>query len=114
MAKIYHNPRCGQSRTTLERLQQAGIELEVIEYLQQPLSKAELQDLIPKMGLSVRELLRTHEALYTELDLANESLTDDQLLNAMVEHPVLMNRPIVVTDKGARLCRPPSVVEEIL
>lgn len=114
MAKIYHNPRCSHSRGALERLQQTGLELEVIEYLTNPLSKTELQALIPQMGLTVRELLRTHEALYTELGLDNDSLSDDQLLDAMVDHPVLMNRPIVVTEKGVRLCRPATIVEEIL
>ena len=114
MAKIYHNPRCGQSRTTLELLNEAGVEVEVIEYLKNQLSKEELKQLIPQMGLSVRGLLRTHEARYAELGLEDESLSDEQLLDAMVAEPVLMNRPIVVTDKGVRLCRPPETLHEIL
>ncbi|MCQ9616310.1 arsenate reductase (glutaredoxin) [Paenalcaligenes niemegkensis] len=114
MAKIYHNPRCGHSRTTLELLQQAGLEVEVIEYLQHPLTKAELEVLIPQTGLSVREVLRTHESLYTELGLDDERLSDDALLEAMAENPVLMNRPIAITEKGVRLCRPAAIVEEIL
>ncbi len=114
MAIIYHNPRCGTSRTVLQTLKDQGHEVEVIEYLKTPLDAAALARLIGNAGLSVREALRSKEALYTELGLDDPSLGDDALLQAMEAHPILMNRPFVVTAKGTRLCRPADVVREIL
>ncbi|WP_353146995.1 arsenate reductase (glutaredoxin) [Pollutimonas bauzanensis] len=114
MTTIYHNPRCGTSRTVLQTLQERGIQAEVIEYLQTPLSRSELASLIKDAGLSVREAIRSKEAVFQELKLDAPSVTDEQLLDAMVQHPILMNRPFVVTDKGTRLCRPATIVEEIL
>ncbi len=114
MTTIYHNPRCGTSRTTLQILQDRGVQVKVIEYLKTPLSRDSLARLIHDAGLSVREAIRSKEALYVELELDDSAVTDDQLLDAMAEHPILMNRPFVVTDKGTRLCRPATVVEEIL
>jgi len=112
--KIYHNPRCGTSRTTLALLHERGFEPEVIEYLKTPPLREELVQLIEDSGLSVREIMRSKESAYQELGLDNPSLTDDALIDAMVANPILMNRPIVVTDKGTRLCRPATVVESIL
>lgn len=112
--KIYHNPRCGTSRTTLALLQERGFEPEVIEYLKTPPTRDELVQLVKDSGLSVREIMRSKEPIFQELGLEDASLTDDALIDAMVAHPILMNRPIVVTEKGTRLCRPAAVVEEIL
>lgn len=114
MTIIYHNPRCSTSRAALERLQQQGLEPQVIEYLKQPYTAALLTDLIQRSGLSVREMIRQKESLYTELGLDKPETSDQNLIDAMVEHPILVNRPIVVTDKGVRLCRPLAVIEEIL
>lgn len=114
MAIIYHNPRCGTSRTVLQILRDRGIEPTIVLYLETPLSASELGGLAARSGSSVRDFVRSKEALYTEMGLDAPKLSDAQLLQAMAEHPVLMNRPIVVTDKGVRLCRPASVVEEIL
>lgn len=114
MTIIYHNPRCSTSRAALERLQQQGLEPQVIEYLKQPYTVALLTDLIQRSGLSVREMIRQKESLYTELGLDKPETSDQNLIDAMVEHPILVNRPIVVTDKGVRLCRPLAVIEEIL
>lgn len=114
MTKIYHNPRCGHSRTTLQILEERGLKPEVIEYLITPPSRAELEALISNAGLTVREAMRSKEAIYQELGLENPGLSDDQLLDAMMAHPILINRPFVVTDKGVRLCRPASEVEAIL
>ena len=111
-ATIYHNPKCGTSRNTLAMMRNAGVEPEIIEYLQTPPSREQLQALIREAGLSVREALRQKEALYTELGLADAS--DDELLDAMVEHPILIERPFVVTPKGTRLARPIDAVREIL
>ena len=111
---IYHNPKCGTSRTTLAMIRESGEEPEIIEYLKMPPSKTRLKELIKAMGIGPRELLRTKEASYKELGLADESLTNEQLIDAMIAHPILINRPIVVTPKGARLCRPADVVQEIL
>src|SRR5690606_15145699 len=112
MAVIYHNPRCGTSRKVLQALQDHGHQVEIIEYLQQPLGRDALAKLIAAAGLSVREAARSKEPLYTELGLNDASVQDEVLLQAMEEHPVLMNRPFVVTEKGTRLCRPAEVVEE--
>lgn len=113
-AIIYHNPACGTSRNTLAMIRNAGIEPHVIEYLKTPPSRALLQQLIKRMGMSVREALREKGTPYAELGLDNAALTDDQLLDAMMAHPVLINRPIVVTPKGVKLCRPSEEVLTLL
>lgn len=113
-AIIYHNPACGTSRNTLAMIRHAGIEPHVIEYLKTPPSRAMLQQLALRMGLSVRELLREKGTPYAELGLGDPALTDDQLLDAMTAHPILINRPIVVTPQGARLCRPSELVLDLL
>ncbi|TWB02256.1 arsenate reductase (glutaredoxin) [Bradyrhizobium stylosanthis] len=113
-AIIYHNPACGTSRNTLAMIRHAGIEPHVIEYLKTPPSRAMLQQLALRMGLSVRELLREKGTPYAELGLGDPALTDDQLLDAMMAHPILINRPIVVTPQGARLCRPSELVLDLL
>ena len=105
---IYHNPACGTSRNTLAIIRHAGIEPEVIEYLKTPPTKAQLRKLLADAGLSVRDLLRTKEPLFAELRLAESRWSDDQLLDIIGQHPILMNRPIVVTPLGTKLCRPRS------
>ena len=112
--KIYHNPKCGTSRNTLALIENAGIQPQVIEYLKTPLSKQELKALISQMGVPVRDVIRAKEPLYLELKLDDERLSDDALLDAMVANPILINRPIVVTDKGVKLCRPSELVLDIL
>lgn len=114
MVTIYHNPACGTSRNTLAMIRDAGIEPTVIEYLKTPPSREELQSLIERMGIGVRDVLRKKEALYGELQLDRPELTDDQLLDAIVAHPILMNRPIVVTPLGVKLCRPSEEVRALL
>ncbi|HLS17875.1 MAG TPA: arsenate reductase (glutaredoxin) [Paenalcaligenes sp.] len=114
MVKIYHNPRCSKSREVLALLRERGIEPTVIEYLKTPLNVQELRTLFQAANLEVREAMRTNEKEYQELGLKDEGLSDDELLDAIAQHPRLMNRPFVVTDKGARLCRPTELVEEIL
>jgi arsenate reductase (glutaredoxin) len=112
---IYHNPSCGTSRNTLAIIRHAGIEPTVIEYLKTPPTKAQLRKLLADAGLSVREILREKEALHAELGLAAPGWSDDQLLDVIGQHPILMNRPIVVTPLGTKLCRPQSeAVLEIL
>jgi arsenate reductase (glutaredoxin) len=111
---IYHNPACGTSRNVLSLIRNSGEEPFVIEYLKTPPSRDELVDLIRCMGISVRDVLRRKGTPYEELGLGAPSLTDDQLLNAMMAHPILINRPIVVTPLGARLCRPSEAVLDIL
>lgn len=111
---IYHNPDCGTSRNTLAMIRQSGEEPEVIEYLRTPPTHERLAWLIDEAGLSVRQALRRKDTPYDALGLADESLTDEQLLDAMMAHPILINRPFVVTPKGVRLCRPSEVVLEIL
>jgi arsenate reductase len=113
-ATIYHNPKCGTSRNTLAMMRNAGVEPEIIEYLQQPPSRRQLQELIHQAGLSVREAMRQKEALYTELQLDREGLSDEALLDAMMAHPILINRPFVITELGVRLCRPSELVLDIL
>ena len=113
-AIIYHNPACGTSRNTLAMIRSAGIEPHVIEYLKTPPSRALLQQLIARMGLPVRALLREKGTPHAELGLGNAALTDDQLLDAMMAHPILINRPIVVTPKGVKLCRPSELVLDLL
>jgi arsenate reductase len=114
MIKIYHNPACGTSRNTLALIQNTGQEPEIIEYLKTPPTKQELIDLIKHSGLSVREVIRKNVPPYTELQLENSAHTDDQLIDFMLQYPILINRPFVVTELGVRLCRPSEVVLEIL
>jgi arsenate reductase len=111
---IYHNPQCGTSRNTLALIRNSGAEPEIIEYLQTPPSRETLQQLITAMGVPVRELIREKGTPYAELQLDNPALTDEQLLDAMGAHPILINRPVVVTPLGTRLCRPSEVVLDIL
>lgn len=111
---IYHNPACGTSRNTLGLIRNAGIEPTVVEYLKSPPSRDELKDLIARMGVPVRDVMRRKGTPYQELNLDDPSLTDDQLIDAMLEHPILINRPIVVTEKGVRLARPSEVVLDLL
>ncbi|BBC74300.1 arsenate reductase [Altererythrobacter sp. B11] len=111
---IYHNPDCGTSRNTLALIRNAGIEPHVVEYLKSPPSRAMLEQLIARAGLTARGLLREKGTPYAELGLADESLSDDALVDAMMAHPILINRPLVVTRLGVRLCRPSEVVLEIL
>ena len=111
---IYHNPSCGTSRNTLAMIRQSGEEPEVIEYLKNPPNRARLVELIAALGISARELLREKGTPYAELGLADPKWTDDQLIDFMLAHPILINRPIVVTEKGVRLCRPSELVLELL
>lgn len=109
---IYHNPRCSTSRKTLDLLRDSGLEPKVVEYLKSPPSRAELVKMIRDASIDVRTAVRKRESLYEELNLADA--TDEQLLDAMVEHPILIERPFVVTTKGTRLARPIDAVREIL
>ena len=111
---IYHNPRCGTSRNTLAMIRNSGVEPEVIEYLKTPPSRDTLVALIAATGQPVIDLVRSKEALFTELNLGAPSVTDGQLIDAMLQHPILINRPIVVTPLGTRLCRPSEAVLDIL
>ena len=111
---IYHNPQCGTSRNTLGLIRNAGIEPVVIEYLAHPPGREQLAALIREAGLSVRDALRQKGTPYAELGLDNERLSDAELLDAMLRHPILINRPFVVTEKGTRLCRPSEAVLDIL
>ena len=111
---IYHNPQCGTSRNTLAMIRNSGIEPEVIEYLKSPPDRATLLALIAATGQPVIDAVRTKEAVFTELNLGAPGVTDAQLIDAMLAHPVLINRPLVVTPLGARLCRPSERVLDIL
>ncbi|AEE66691.1 arsenate reductase [Bordetella pertussis] len=111
-ATIYHNPRCSTSRNVLQMLRDAGIEPTIIEYLKTPPSRQTLAGLIQQSGLSVREAVRAKEPIYQELGL--DGVDDEGLLDAMVDNPILINRPFVITERGARLCRPAESVREIL
>lgn len=111
---IYHNPACGTSRNTLALIRNAGIEPVVIEYLTDPPSRDELTSLIARMGITVRDLLRRKGTPYDELGLDDATLGEDRLLDAMMAHPILINRPMVVSERGVRLCRPSETVLEIL
>jgi arsenate reductase len=113
-ATIYHNPKCGTSRKTLDALQASGADVTVIEYLKTPPSKAELKRLYEKAGISPREGLRAKEPLAQDLDLVDGAVSDNAILEAMVENPILIERPLVETEKGVRLCRPQERVNEIL
>lgn len=111
---IYHNPDCGTSRNVLAMIRQSGVEPEIIEYLKTPPSRAKLLELIRAMGITVRDLLRERGTPYRELGLDNPDITDDQLIDQMMEHPILINRPIVLTPKGVKLCRPSETVIPLL
>jgi len=111
---IYHNPGCGTSRNTLAMIRQSGVEPVVIEYLRTPPSRETLQQLITAMGISARALLREKGTPYKELGLDDLKWSDDELIDQMLAHPILINRPIVVTSKGTRLCRPSEAVIELL
>jgi arsenate reductase len=113
-ATIYHNPACGTSRNTLAMLRHAGIEPEVIEYLKTPPTREALLTLMADAGLSPRQLMRDKGDLYEQLGLVNPALSNEALMDAMMAHPALINRPLVVTERGTRLCRPSEVVLEIL
>ena len=111
---IYHNPSCGTSRNTLAMIRQSGEEPEIIEYLKTPPDRATLLGLIKAMGISVRALLREKGTPYAELNLGDPKWSDDELIGFMLAHPILINRPIVVTSKGTRLCRPSEAVLDLL
>lgn len=111
---IYHNPRCSKSRATLALQHEAGIEPEIIDYLNTPLHRATLRKTLLAAGLSVRNALRDGEAVYKSLGLHDLALSDEALLDSIIANPILLNRPIVLTEKGARLCRPPELVFEII
>jgi arsenate reductase len=111
---IYHNPACGTSRNTLGLIRNAGIEPHVIEYLKTPPSRDLLKSLIPRMGVSVRDLVRVKGTPYQELKLDEPDVTDNQFLDAMMAHPILITRPIVVTPSGVKLCRPSETVLDLL
>jgi arsenate reductase len=113
-ATIYHNPMCGTSRKTLEILEESGADVTVIEYLKTPPSTAELKRLYERAGISPREGLRAKEQLAEDLDLVEGAVSDAAMLEAMVENPILIERPLVETEKGVRLCRPQDKVREIL
>ena len=113
-ATIYHNPLCGTSRKTLEILRDSGFDVRIREYMKDPPRRDELERLYRSAGITPREGLRAKEPLAVELGLTRPDITDSQVLDAMVEHPVLINRPLVETEKGVRLCRPQDVVREIL
>ncbi|EOW2286885.1 arsenate reductase (glutaredoxin) [Acinetobacter baumannii] len=114
LVKIYHNPACGTSRNTLALIRHAGIEPIVIEYLQTPPSKDELIQIIKDSNLSVREAIRKNVDPYKDLEIEQDHWTDEQLIDFMVQYPILINRPFVVTQKGTRLCRPSEIVLDIL
>jgi len=111
---IYHNPACGTSRNTLAMIRQSGEQPEVVEYLKTPPSRARLAELIKAMNIPVRALLREKGTPYAELGLADPKWSDDELIDFMLAHPILINRPIVVTEKGVRLCRPSELVLDLL
>jgi arsenate reductase len=111
---IYHNTACGTSRKTLEAIRASGVEPEIIDYVKNPPTRAALKAMIAKAGLTVREAMRNKGDLYVELGLADALLSDAALLDAMMAHPILIERPFVVTPKGVRLCRPAELVQELL
>ena len=113
-ATIYHNPDCGTSRNVLALIRNSGEEPHIIEYVKTPPSRAELTDLIRRMGAAVRDVIRQKGTPYVELGLEDPALSDDALLDAMMAHPILINRPIVVTELGVKLCRPSETVLDIL
>jgi len=111
--QIYHNPRCSKSRQTLELIERAGIDVDIVLYLENPPSASELQVLLQKLGIGPRELLRKQEAAYKELGLADQSLSDAEIMQAMISHPKLIERPIVVSGKRAVIGRPPENVKQL-
>ena len=111
---IYHNPKCGTSRNTLAMIRQSGVEPDIIEYLKNPPSRGRLIELIAAMGMSARALLRQKGTPYAELGLGDNRWSDDELIDFMLAHPILINRPVVVTPKGVRLCRPSEAVLDLL
>ena len=111
---IYHNSACGTSRKTLEAIRASGVEPQIVDYVKNPPSRDALKAMIAKAGISVRQAMRNKGDLYAELGLADATLSDDALLDAMMAHPILIERPFVVSDKGVRLCRPSELVQEIL
>lgn len=111
---IYHNARCSNSRGALALLREHGIEPQIVDYIAEPLNAAQLTALIRQLGVPVRDVMRAKEAVYQELGLGAEGVSDAQCIDAIAAHPVLLNRPIVVTPKGARLCRPPELVLELI
>lgn len=113
-AKIYYNPKCSKCRETLAIIRGKGVEPEIVAYLDAGITRTELTSLIAAGGFSVRDLIRTTESVYLDLCLGNNQKTDDELIDAVVAHPVLLNRPIVLTSTGVRICRPPEMVLEIL
>jgi arsenate reductase len=113
-AKIYHNPVCGTSRKTLEILRDYDADVTIVEYLRNPPSRDDLEELYRQAGITPREGLRAKEPLAEELGLTRPDVSDEEVLDAMAAHPILINRPLVVTDKGVRLCRPQDMVREIL
>lgn len=113
-ATIYHNPMCGTSRKTLEILRNEGAEVTIVEYLKAPPSREELKALYERAGISPREGLRAKEPLAEELGLTRPDVSDDEILDAMMEHPILIQRPLVMTEKGVRLCRPQEEVHRLL
>ena len=114
MVKIFHNPNCGTSRNTLALIRNSGVEPEVVLYLQTPPSKEQLKKLIADMSIPVRDVLRQKGTPFEELDLGNQKWSDEELFDFMMAHPILINRPIVVTSLGTKLCRPSEVVLDIL
>ncbi len=113
-AKIYHNPMCGTSRKTLEILRDNGFDVWIQEYMKSPPTRDELERLYNRAGITPREGLRAKEPLAEELNLNRPDITDDEVLDAMIQHPILINRPLVETGKGVRLCRPQDLVREII
>ncbi len=113
-ATIYHNPKCGTSRKVLEILRERGVEPRVVDYLANPPDRAELAELAGRLGLNVRDLLRRRGTPYGELGLDTQNLSETRLLDSLAEHPILMERPVVVTDKGAKICRPAEVVNTLI
>src|ERR1700761_5898500 len=111
---IYHNPKCGTSRNTLAMIRQSGVEPDIIEYLKNPPSRGRLIELIAAMGISARALLRQKGTPYVELGLGDNRWSDDELIDFMLAHPILINRPVVVTPKGVKLCRPSEAVLDLL
>ncbi len=111
---IYHNPNCGTSRNTLELIKNAGKEVEIIEYLKTPPTKETLKQLVKDSGLAIRDFMRQKEAIYQDNNLDDPKWSDEELFDWMVKEPILMNRPVVVTEKGTRLCRPNEVLFEIM
>src|SRR4051812_5928790 len=111
---IYHNTACGTSRKTLEAIRASGVEPEIVDYVKNPPTRAALKSMIGKAGLTVRQAMRNKGDLYVELGLSDASLSDDALLDAMMAHPILIERPFVVSPKGVRLCRPAELVQELL